>query len=198
MDLEFTCWEGSLQSGWSDPARPAEVIEVGLAAFDLLQDKVLDTFSSMVRPRLNPELSEYCTALLRIPQEDVYQFAPLPEVLGKIAGWYARIGTRNILTCSWGLVDRIYLTQDAERSGCRDPFFTVAHVDLRLLMTGALVPPLEVPLERDDVRAFLGLSVNRNRHRALDDAKDLAQFCRALREGPLSRDIKGKDKASKV
>lgn len=198
MDLEYTCWEGSLRSGWSDTARPAEVIEIGLAAFDFQQDTVLDTFSTLVRPKMNPLLSEYCKSLLQISQKDIDRSPSLHDALDRVAEWDAHIGAWNVPTCSWGSGDRICLTLNAERSGCTDPFFAVAHVDLSSLMSSTLVPPLGVPLERDDVRAFLGLSLNGNRHRALDDALDLAQFCRALRARHLSLDDKGEGKPLKI
>src|SRR5207247_6198458 len=31
IDLELTCWPDSLATGWADPARPAEVLEIGRA-----------------------------------------------------------------------------------------------------------------------------------------------------------------------
>ena len=34
LDAEFTCWEDSLMTNWSDPSRPPEMIEIGMIAYD--------------------------------------------------------------------------------------------------------------------------------------------------------------------
>ena len=64
IDLEFTCWEDSLRTQWADPARPAEIIEIGLAVYDAGARAVLDTFTTLARPHVNPVLSDYCIALV--------------------------------------------------------------------------------------------------------------------------------------
>ena len=49
VDLELTCWEDSLRSRWADPTRPAEVIEIGLAAYRIDTRAVTGSFASLVR-----------------------------------------------------------------------------------------------------------------------------------------------------
>ena len=49
IDLEFTCWEDSLRSDWIDPARPAEVIEIGLALYRVATRTIDAEFSRLVR-----------------------------------------------------------------------------------------------------------------------------------------------------
>ena len=68
IDAEFTCWEGSLASRWSDPEKPAEMIEIGLIAYDAVNRTELASFSSPVKPRINPVLSDYCLNILPIAQ----------------------------------------------------------------------------------------------------------------------------------
>lgn len=180
LDLELTCWEGSLESDWSDPARPPEVIEIGLAAYDILHGNVLDTFSARVRPRVNPVLSEYCKSLVRISQDEIDRSRPLAAVLENVGDWCIRARATDVPTCSWGS-DRGFLSADAGCSNCGDPFGLSPHMDLRSMFQSLLGYPSGAACERDRLREVLGLGPNHHRHRALDDAVDLAQFCRALR-----------------
>jgi len=182
LDLEFTCWEDSLDTNWSDVERPPEVIEVALVAYDPVRDVVSESFASFVRPSRNAALSRYCTGLLCISQSDIDQAPPLKDVLAGLDEWVARLGMSGAPTCSWGINDRVLLAQDAQRSGCCDPFQACTHADLCSLYGMALrYPPARI-CDRDEVRRILGLSPNHRRHSALADAMDLVQFCRRLRD----------------
>lgn len=182
LDLEFTCWEDSLRTNWSEVERPPEVIEVALVAYDPVRDAVSESFTSFVRPSTNVELSRYCTGLLYISQSDIDQAPPLKDVLARLAEWVERLEISGVPTCSWGVNDRVFLAQDAQRSGCGDPFRACTHADVRSLYNVALrCPPTRI-YDRDDTRRILGFSPNHKRHSALADALDLVQFCRELRD----------------
>jgi len=181
LDLEFTCWEGSLKKGWPDPARPPEVIEIGGVAYDLDAEKSLASFTTFVRPRLNPVLSAYCRSLVHVSQTEIDGAPPLPEALKQFAAWETRLRVSHLPTCSWGVNDRLFLTRDACRQNCADPFAARPHIDLMPLVgLVAGFPPKSFP-GRDEARRFLSLSPNLDRHRALADALDLGQFCRIVK-----------------
>ncbi|MGE5505902.1 MAG: exonuclease domain-containing protein [Actinomycetota bacterium] len=69
-DLEFTAWPGSVQRGWSGPGEHREIIQVGAVALaaDFSEVAALDV---LVRPRVNPVLSDYIVALTGITQAHV-------------------------------------------------------------------------------------------------------------------------------
>lgn len=66
LDLEFTAWEGSMAGGWSRPGEYREVVQIGAVKLDAARLKIADEFSMLVRPRINPVLSEYFAALTGI------------------------------------------------------------------------------------------------------------------------------------
>jgi inhibitor of KinA sporulation pathway (predicted exonuclease) len=66
FDLEFTAWDGSLARGWSRPFELKELVQIGAVKVDSRTLKVMDEFEILVRPRVNPELSEYLTVLTGI------------------------------------------------------------------------------------------------------------------------------------
>lgn len=179
MDLEFTCWEDSLRTSWADPRRPPEVLEIGLAAYSFAREELVDSFSAVVRPRINPALSPYCRELLALTQAEVDAAPPLGQVLVDVRTWEARLGPGTPPTCGWGTIDRRFLTQDAERAGAADPFAGRPHADLRRFFAALFHHPTPA-IERDEVRRRGGLPDNRGRHRALPDTLDLIPFCAFL------------------
>ena len=66
FDLEFTAWEGSLARGWDRPFELKEVVQIGAVKLDVHTLKSVDEFDMLVRPRVNPRLSEYFTRLTGI------------------------------------------------------------------------------------------------------------------------------------
>lgn len=181
MDLEFTCWEGSLRTQWADPDRPPEIIEIGAVAYEVTADEVGDRFSSFVKPRKNPVLSEYCLGLLRIDQDAIDEAAPLEAVVASLERWLGARSLCDVPTGSWCSMDRVYLSRDADRAHCLDPFRGRPHLNIVRLLSEVLGEPLDIVLPRDEVRTKLKLAENPSRHRALGDALDLIQFCRWLR-----------------
>jgi len=67
--MEWTAWDGSWARGWTGPGEFREVIQIGLLA--LRDDDPLtetDATQLLVRPTLNPTLSDYITNLTGITQ----------------------------------------------------------------------------------------------------------------------------------
>lgn len=174
IDLEFTCWEDSLRTQWSDPRHPAEVIEVGLAVYAVASRTVDARFTALARPRVNPVLSPYCVELLHIGQGDIDAASDLAIVLRELAGWLGEHACDGLPTCGWAPNDRPRLAENAARIDAADPLAGRAHVDLRAALSARLGQ--SSPIERDELRSLARLPANPRRHRALDDALDLTHF----------------------
>jgi len=69
FDLEFTAWEGSMESRWTRPGEYTEVVQIGAVKLDAASLKQVDSFEMLVRPRVNPVLSDYLVALTGITNE---------------------------------------------------------------------------------------------------------------------------------
>jgi inhibitor of KinA sporulation pathway (predicted exonuclease) len=59
FDLEFTAWEGSLKDHWLAPGQFKEVVQIGAVRLALDDLAVTESFECLVRPRINPILSDY-------------------------------------------------------------------------------------------------------------------------------------------
>jgi inhibitor of KinA sporulation pathway (predicted exonuclease) len=71
FDLEFTAWEGSMQSRWTREGEHTEVVQIGAVKIDADTLREVDGFEMLVRPRVNPILSDYFVELTHITNEAV-------------------------------------------------------------------------------------------------------------------------------
>ena len=181
MDLELTCWEDSLRTDWADPARPPEIIEVGMAVYDVATRAVGRTFTTLVRPHVNPTLSAYCVELVHVTQTAVDGADDLAAAFAQLEDWLAAVPAR-FPTVAWGELDRRRMASNVAMRGLVDPLTSRAHVDLCAVMTALVGHP--TPVDRDALRAMKGLPPNPHRHRALADALDLTHFLAVLFDRP--------------
>src|ERR1043165_8944279 len=96
VDLEATCWEKG-----TSPDR-MEIIEIGAGLLDSSTGPVSKEFGAFVKPVASPELSEFCTQLTSIRQEDVDQAEIFPMVFWQFVDW---IGVEPFRLCSWRAYD---------------------------------------------------------------------------------------------
>lgn len=66
FDLEFTSWAGALQGRWLAPGQFKEIVQIGAVRLDAGSLDELAAFNFLVRPRFNPELSDYLVQLTGI------------------------------------------------------------------------------------------------------------------------------------
>jgi inhibitor of KinA sporulation pathway (predicted exonuclease) len=83
-DLEYTSWPGSWERGWSAPGEHREIVQIGAVRVDAAF-RELDCLCLLVRPRINPELSDYFMRLTGIGQADVERLGrDFPEALAML------------------------------------------------------------------------------------------------------------------
>lgn len=69
FDLEWTSWEGFMQSKWQMPGKYREVIQIGAIRVEDLAETA--SYSVYVKPVKNPQLSDYVQNLTGITQEKI-------------------------------------------------------------------------------------------------------------------------------
>jgi inhibitor of KinA sporulation pathway (predicted exonuclease) len=69
FDTEFTAWEGSWENGWSRPGEHREIIEIGAILCDGPELRDVARFSILLKPVINPILSDYIQNLTGITNE---------------------------------------------------------------------------------------------------------------------------------
>jgi inhibitor of KinA sporulation pathway (predicted exonuclease) len=66
FDLEFTAWEGSMETRWTRPREYTEVVQIGAVKLNAASLREVDCLEMLVRPRVNPVLSDYLVGLTGI------------------------------------------------------------------------------------------------------------------------------------
>ena len=178
LDLEFTCWENSMQNDWPDPQFPAEILQVGMAGFDLIQGQCLNTFNAYVRPALNPKMSNYCINLLQISQNIIDDSLALSQVINKISSFMSNYSDDSTLVCAFG-PDWKRFADDAVRHDRESPFTPFTCLNLQQEAAQVMGMTEKLP-ERDQIKQHFQLPPSSNRHDALDDALDVKLLFDAL------------------
>jgi inhibitor of KinA sporulation pathway (predicted exonuclease) len=113
FDLEFTAWEGSMTTRWSRPQEHTEVVQIGAVKLDTESLAIVDEFDMLVRPRVNPALSDYLVALTGITNtavaargvDFIIAYRAFLEFVGEARLWaFGRddlILADNLKRCCW-------------------------------------------------------------------------------------------------
>ena len=127
VDFESTCCD----NGTID-RRDSEIIEFGCALINAHTNNIVSTFTSFVRPRLNPTLTQFCMELTTITQDDVDGAKPLKFVLKDVVDWlHPFISNKPTIWISWGQYDFNKLNEDCLRERLSNPFEKYGHVNFK-------------------------------------------------------------------
>lgn len=160
VDLEATCWRGKA------PA-PFEIIEIGAVAWRRGAG-VIGEFQTFVKPQLS-SISEFCTELTTIRQENVDGAPPFPEAWENFREWMR--GYEPFTMASWGYYDDKQFRKDCERHGI--VYDIERHLNLKVAfaqLTGRRKSGLGETL------AIIGLYFEGTHHRGIDDARNIARI----------------------
>ncbi len=82
----------------------------------LTKKTIIGEFDIIIKPRLNPELSDFCTQLTTITQEMLNDVPEFPEAFDEFKKWINDLEDQYML-CSWGYYDRVQFKNDCELHG---------------------------------------------------------------------------------
>ncbi|MCX7749899.1 MAG: exonuclease domain-containing protein [Clostridia bacterium] len=170
FDLEATCWENG-------KGKVSEIIEIGAVK---LNEKLesLGTFSTFVRPVINPILSEFCTKLTTITQQDVDGADTFELAMKTFESWIGLQGEK-VLLCSWGFYDKKQILAECEvksYSG-RIGWMLDSHISIKHQFAKAReISPCGMRYALE----ILGLPLEGTHHRGIDDAKNIAKIFKTV------------------
>ncbi len=180
FDLEATCWDKSL----NDHPSPNETIEIGALKIDA-QGNVLSEFSQFIKPIKHPILSDFCTHLTSITQQDTDQANYYPEVIAKFQQWI-NIENHDYLLCSWGFYDRKQLENDSALHGLNGDWLQ-HHISLKHQY--ATIKNLKRGVGMLTALGMEKMSLDGTHHRGIDDARNIAKiFIKYISQWQLSLD----------
>jgi inhibitor of KinA sporulation pathway (predicted exonuclease) len=173
VDLEATCSDDGRV-----PREEMEIIEIGAVMQDSRTFEVAGEFQTFVRPVRHAALTEFCTGLTGITQDDVAGAPGFPTALEAMKRWMSAFG--DALFCSWGDYDRRQFLQDCEFHGVEYPFGS-GHMNLKAEVSRALGRRKRFGLA-EAVRR-LGMEFEGSHHRGIDDARNIARVVRRVCPG---------------
>jgi inhibitor of KinA sporulation pathway (predicted exonuclease) len=147
-----------------------EIIEIGAVRLADGAGPVDGEFSSFVRPVVATRLSEFCTRLTSIRQQDVDRAPHFWEVFPKFVEW---IGPDPFVLCSWGGYDLNQFRQDCHRHHLALPTTFERHVNLKkefARLRNVRICGMAKALQ------IAGIPLEGTHHRAADDARNIAKL----------------------
>ena len=170
VDLEATCSDDG-----AVPRQEMEIIEIGAVLMSTKTLQVEDEFQTFVRPVRHPVLTDFCTRLTTITQEQVDSAPVFIDALMHFTKWAKRHGSTRF--CSWGNYDRNQFHQDCEQHRIDFPFNN-GHLNLKQAFTDEMGTRKRFAMNA--AMKKLGLEHEGTLHRGIDDARNTARIVRAL------------------
>lgn len=174
FDTEFTAWEGSVERAWKGPGEHKEIVQIGAIAIDAETLEEISSFSLLIKPILNPVLSDYLVALTRITNARV-QAEGVDLAQGVNA--FLKFAAGRSLHC-YGRDDKI-IAANARLIGLNDlwPREAVAS-DLKDWLTQVGISAAGV--NSGNLAAHVGAKSQGIAHDAVVDSRSLAEAVRYL------------------
>ncbi|SFN46773.1 exonuclease domain-containing protein [Nocardia asteroides NBRC 15531] len=113
VDVEATCWDGTVPAGQS-----SEIIEIGLTVVDLQRRERVSRHGILVRPQRSV-VSAFCTELTGLTQEQVGGGVPFAEACALLVSEFDAAARP---WASWGDYDRKQFRAQCAAGGVRYPF----------------------------------------------------------------------------
>lgn len=175
VDVESTCWRDHPPAG-----QESEIIQIGVTNIDVASLGISRHGAIFVKPSRSM-ISEFCTELTGIKQEDVDNGVSLEDACNYLADF----GAREYPWASYGDYDRTMFERNCLANGISYPFGK-RHVNVKTLLA-IVLGQNEVGMDRALDR--LGIKLQGKHHDAGDDSKNIAHILcgivRAARQGGL-------------
>lgn len=173
VDLESTCWEHKTDE------QQQEIIEIGACILNVKSLKIHAPISLIVKPELS-EVSEYCTKLTGLTQQDVNAGISLASACSYLRKEY---DSKKIAWASWGPGDRVFLENQCLSKNIKYPM-SERHLDVQIMFSVVFNIPQNKSVA--DSLSALKLKFEGKPHRGVDDAKATAEILkRTIRGGPI-------------
>jgi len=177
FDMEWTAWEGSRERNWSGTNEEREIIEIGAVKLDGTNglNEILSC-EYLVRPMRNPIVSNYFTELTGITQTLIDNEAmPFRDAITLFEGFVGYDGTQ-LLSFSQ---DADVLRHNCDLNNLPCPFANSQFHNIAPAIANA-AGRAPGGFSTSELPAIFSFSPPENAHRALSDARCIAETLRVL------------------
>ncbi len=180
IDFEATCWDKNEKN-----KRPnAEIIEIGAVATDE-NLKEIGKFTAVIKPVIEPVLSDYCKKLTGVSQTDVDNGIDFNRAIDLFYQWIIQQqGTKPPILYTWGNYDIFLLKRSLRRHRNKNKdFLQIIQKDGLLDLQEKFMKFTELPSSSCNlVKALqiIGEKYHGTLHRSIDDAQNMIKLYRYL------------------
>ncbi|KAJ3236254.1 3'-5' exoribonuclease 1 [Chytriomyces hyalinus] len=178
FDVEATCREDNV--GWKHEVIEFPVVLVCGRTFETIAE-----FRSFVRPVLNPVLSDFCTQLTGITQDQVDTAPTFPEVLKLFEAFLSRYKVKHgrmrfITDGPWDIRD--FVRNQCVYSDIRRPAYFDTYLDLRRIFTKFYGRKGGKRANLNGMLSLLNMEFEGRQHSGIDDTRNIAKIAVCLME----------------
>ncbi|WP_144392106.1 3'-5' exonuclease [Pleionea sediminis] len=166
VDLEATCCDIK-----SIPRQEMETIEIGAVIVDGESLRVIDEFTTFIKPVRHPKLTSFCTELTTIRQVDVDSAPMYAEAISLFKKWLYQY--EDFLFCSWGDYDKYQLEQDSSFHNWPFPI-GASHLNIKKQFSKS--QGLKRKLGMAQALKHTNIELEGTHHRGIDDARNMAKL----------------------
>jgi len=171
FDTEFTAWEGSTERNWSQDWEHREIIQIAAlkVAINTSGAEVISSFNTLVKPTINPCLSDYIVQLTGIEQHVLDNMGiDFQAALIQLHSF----SLQGTLPCySWGNDKRV-LIDNCLLNGIQMPDFSADFYNLHGMVRNEKLDGAH--LCSGELASHLGLDLQGHIHNALYDVRSIA------------------------
>ncbi len=171
IDLEATCSDDK-----TIRRRDMEIIEIGAVMLNSSTWEIDSEFQQFIKPVRHPKLTEFCTQLTTIKQQDVDNAPNFIEVISDLKEWMSSFP--NYVFCSWGEYDKNQFIQDCKYHQIPYPFAT-EHINIKKEFSEYLETSHKFGMAQ--ALQHLGIKLQGTHHRGIDDARNIAAIFKYMK-----------------
>ncbi|MDO6711131.1 3'-5' exonuclease [Aliiglaciecola sp. 2_MG-2023] len=171
FDTEFTAWVGSKQRNWSKSWEQRELIQLAAVKLSVSASSVsiLASFNELIKPTINPQLSDYITNLTGIEQNMIDELGV--DFASALTQFHHFCGQGKLPVYSWGN-DLSVLQQNCKLYAVELPEFQQGFHNLQFIARKLGLAGFEQ--SSGALANFHGLSLQGHIHNALYDVRSVA------------------------
>jgi inhibitor of KinA sporulation pathway (predicted exonuclease) len=169
VDLEATCWATREESS----RNTSEIIEIGTVLYNLDTCRIEKSDSFLVKP-VNSVVSEFCTTLTTLTQEDVDDGMAFKTACDYLMNEYSSL---DYPWASYGAYDRKMIDRQCKAHSIKNPM-SDEHINVKLLYT--LISPSHKRVGMEQALDALGIPLVGTHHRGIDDAKNITKILESI------------------
>lgn len=177
IDLEATCCDAG-----AVPRHEMEIIEIGAVMLNCITWEIDSEFQQFIQPVRHPQLTNFCTNLTSIQQQDIAQAPKFPEVIERLQEWL-KLFPHHIF-CSWGNYDKNQFLQDCKYHKIPYPFSS-EHINIKEKFSEYLGVSKRFGMAQ--ALEYLGLELQGTHHRGIDDARNIAAIYRYMQLNKINK-----------